>query len=226
MPPTTVADLVLVRTQVIEKVFGNIIINRYTDALDGSNSEWPSKQEITDNCILADEIICQDLISTPGNGWRQQFLQWTADLDSGSAVTQTTGAYGEVKVKVGGTYKFSQPSKSREEILRMIQFPNLYTDKFWHFVQDGIVLTPGDKVQVQYPVFTRGVTLQGPQTAEPAIIWGAISLSEKMDSGGPFFQKYDRLFGVGREYVKTGQIIPPMEQLEQMIASGQAARAA
>jgi hypothetical protein len=215
MPTIGVADISFIRIQIIEKLLLNRS-SRYTDALDGSDSEFAVKQEITDNILLADEILVSDILNTPGHGWRQRFMQFSADLASGAAVPDTIGGYGDVKVKNGSTYTFGLAAKSREEILRMIAYPSLYPSAGqFYFIEDGIVYTPADKAQVQYAYFTRTSACQSPQTAEAALIYGGLMICEKRDAASPLFQKYGQLFDASRPFVKAGTIIPPQELLEQ-----------
>lgn len=215
--PTPTADIVLVRTQVLEKLLASPKAARYTDAI-GTNSEFSVLQELTDNILLADEIICGDIIATAGHGWRQQFMGWSSNLQSGNKIPKFIGAPGAVKTKVGSAdFTFSQLAKDRDEVLAMIRHPTLYESKNFHWIEDGLIYTPADYAQVQFPSFTREATCQSPQIAEPALIFGGISLSEKTDNDNPFFRKYDALFQAAREFVRTGQIIPPQTQLEKMI---------
>lgn len=215
--PTGVADLSFVATQVLEKLHASPRAARYTLAI-GEDSEYVVLQEVKDFVLLADEQVIQDILSTPGHGWRSGFMVQSSALNSGDFLPNFIGKIGDVSVAVSSVYKPSTPAKSREEILRMIEFPSLYTNKRFHYCQDGMVYTPGDSFKAWYPAFTRTSACQSPQTAEAALIYGAIEIAEKINSETEFFKKYSGLFQVARQYVRDEKIIPPQEELERMLA--------
>jgi len=212
------ADIEFIGPQVLEKLLATPEAARYTFAT-GSDSEFQIVQEIRDNILIVDERICvEDIIGTPGHPWRQKFMQWSTGIASGVKITDTVCPYGFVQTKVGSAdYEFSTQAKNRDEILRMIKFKSLYSNLNFHWIEDGVVLTPADTAKVQYAEFTRTAACQAPATATAALIYGSIQQCEKRDSGSDVYSDYGKLFEMARPYIRQNQIIPPAEQLEMAL---------
>jgi hypothetical protein len=214
MPPV-VADIVLVRTQVLEALVAMPRFARYTDAI-GENSQYQVKQEITDKILLTDGILCGDVIATPGHPWRSSFMVPSSPLLHGDFVPRHTGAHGDVQVSVGGVYDFSAPAKSKEEIFAMRANPGIYgAASRFHFIEDNVAYHSGDFAKVWYPSFTKTAACQSPQTYEDLLFYGSVQISEKLDNSDPLFGKCNGLFMAGRSLVRTGaMLIPAQQELE------------
>ncbi len=212
------ADIDFITKQVLEKLLATPEAARYTVAI-GTDSEFTVLQEIKDNVLIVDERICiEDILGVPGHPWRQQFMVWSGDLSSGDAITKTVVPYGFVQTKVGSaSYEYSTQAEGRDEILRMIKFSSLYSNLNYHWIEDGVVLTPATTAKVQYAEFTRGSACQAPATATAALIFGGIQQCEKRDSGSDVYSNYGKLFEMARPYIRNNQIVPPQESLEKQL---------
>ena len=141
------ADITLIRAQVLEKLLAAPRAARYTDAI-GENSDYPILNEITDNILIIDADICNLIIATPGHPFRSKFMVASGNLLHGDFVPVHTGAHGDVQVSVGGIFDFSKTAKSRDEVLHMRSFPNLYGQSRHHYIEDSVVSHNGDFAKV------------------------------------------------------------------------------
>ena len=215
--PIGVADINLVLQQLLERLHAVDVNNRYTTTL-GGDGEYQSLQELKDFILLTDEEVILDILSTPGNGWRQHFLVLSDPLNSGDFVPNHVGVLGDrVLVDAGSGYVGAQQAQSRDEIVAMINNPTIYTQRGYYWLEDGVFLTPGTTGKVWYPTFTRGSTCQSPQTAEPALLYGAIEKAEKINNESGIFRKYSGLYQLARGYVQKDMPIPPAEALERQL---------
>lgn len=212
-----VADIVLVRTSVIEKLLAAPETNRYQDLL-GTNSDYLVKQEITDAALIVDNVLSSDVVSTAGHPYRPLFMVPSPPLANGEFVPPHLGEHGDVQVSVSGVYDFSIPAKSREEVLAMRRFSSLYISKRLHFIEDSVIVFAGDAAKVWYPSLIKTGVLRSHQAYEDVIVYGTMQFLEKINSEDAYFQKFLGLFAQGRQLVRSGsKIIPPQEELALMM---------
>lgn len=228
MPPT-VADIVLVRKQVLEALILMPVAARYTDAI-GSNSSLTVLQELTDKILIIDEaIITGDIITNEAHPYINRFMTLSAAFSSGDRITEHLGVYGDVLVATtadAATYGPSIAAKSREDLLRMIEKATLYGGPSrHHFLQQHVIYHSGyqaaPSAKVYYPVFTKTAACQSPDAYTDVLIFGTIDLCEKLNSEDPFFKKNHDLYMLGRSLIKNGaEFLPPQEQLSAMLSQG------
>lgn len=213
-----VADIVLIRTQVLEKLIASPRAARYTDAI-GEGKDYAVKQEITDNILIIDFTNCNDIIGTPGHPFRSSFMIPSSPLVSGDFIPAHTGAHGDVQVSLSGVYDFSVPAKSRDEILAMRGNPTLYGGASrHHYIEDSVCHHAGEFAKVWYPSLAKTALCQSPQAYEDVLIYGTIHLCEKIDIADEFYDKNLRLYQYCRQMVKGGaEFIPSQQQLEAAI---------
>ena len=225
MAPPTVADIVLVRKQVLEKLIAMGIATRYQDLI-GNNSSYASLQELTDKILMVDAAICLDIISTEGHPYLNKFMTLsTTEFSSGDKITEHLGIYGDVVVALTDAdkvYKPSVPTKSREEILRMIDNETLYGGPSrHHFIEQNFIYHSGFQdsasAKVYYPVFTKTAACQSPQQYEDALIYGTVDIAEKFNSDDPFFARNRDAYLLCRQMIKGGaEFLPAAEQIDAM----------
>lgn len=210
-----VADLVLVRTQVIEKLLAGPDGARYSDAL-GENSDFENVDELSDNILIIDGVVVNDIISTPGHPYRPFFMFPSPVLSHGDFVPATTGGYGDVQVSLSGVFDYAIPAKSRDEILAMRKSPALYGGPSrYYYLEDGVIYITGDTAKVWYPQYTKTALCQSPEAYTDILIYGAVQFAHKYDMDSEFFKKYYGLFMTCRQMIKGGvEIIPAQEVLE------------
>jgi hypothetical protein len=221
-----VADIVLIRKQVLEALILMPVAARYTDAL-GSNSSMGVLQELTDKILIVDEAVCTDICMTPGHPYANKFMTLSAAFSSGDKVTEHIGIYGDVLVAPTNDIATLGPSiaaKSREEILRMIDNATLYggTSRN-HFIEQNFIYHSGyqaaPSAKVYYPQFTKTAACQAPDNYTDVLIYGTIDLCEKLNSEDPFFDKNTKLYQLSRGLVRSGaEFIPSQQQLSAMLA--------
>lgn len=229
MPPA-VADISLVRKQVLEMLVLMPVAARYSDSI-GTNSFMLVLQELTDKILIIDEaIVTQDIITQEGHPYINKFMTLSSTFSSGDRISEHLGVYGDVLVApdIGGTYGPSTAVKSREEILRMVDNATLYGGPSrHHFIQGHVLYHAGYQAapsgKVYYPVFTKSSTLcQCPDAYTDVLISGTIDLCEKLNSDDPIFKKNHDLYMLGRSMIKAGaEFIPAATQLSAMLAKGQ-----
>lgn len=210
-----VADIVLVRTQVIEKLLAGPDSNRYVDLL-GENSDFEEIDELTDSILIIDGVVVNDIIGTPGHPYRTFFMFPSPALVNGDFVPPHTGAHGDVQVSIGGVFDFSEVAKSRDEILSMRKHATLYGGPSrYHYIEDNVVFHAGETAKVWYPQYTKTALCQSPEAYTDILIYGAVQFAHKYDMDSEFFKKYYGLFMTCRQMIKGGvEIIPAQEILE------------
>jgi hypothetical protein len=215
-----VADIVLVRTQILEHLLVNRIA-RYTDVVEGSNADYVVKQEITDAILICDNVLCSDVVATAGHPYRSMFMIPSSALANGDFIPPHIGEHGDVQVSVSGVYDYSIPAKSREEVLAMRRFASLYVSKRFHFIEDSVIVFIGDAAKVWYPSLTKTTVCRSHQAYEDILVYGSMQFLEKIDSEDAYFQKFAGLFGQGRQMIRSGsKIIPPEQELDLMMKAG------
>src|ERR1700674_4641351 len=98
-----VADIVLVRTNVIEHVLANTTL-RYVDSVSGDNSDYVSKQEFTDAILICDNVLVSDVVATAGHPYRSMFMVPSSPLAHGDLLPAHLGEHGDVQISVSGVY--------------------------------------------------------------------------------------------------------------------------
>lgn len=210
------ADLVLVRTQVIEKLLAGPDGARYTDALNPDNSDFEEIDELTDNILIIDGVVVNDIISTPGHPYRPFFMLPSAPLVSGDFIPATTGAVGDVQISIAGVFDYATLAKSRDEVLAMRRNAALYggTSRYF-YIEDGVIHITGDTAKVWTPQYTKTALCQSPEAYTDILVYGAVQFSHKYDMESEFFKKFYALFTTCRQMIKGGvEIIPAQEILE------------
>lgn len=210
-----VADISLLGKRVLEKLQACPVGARYTYAV-GTNSEFVVKQEITDSILIIDQAVCLDIIGTPGHPYASLFMTLSeTEFDSGTMIAEHMGSYGDVVVSIGDDYEPGKKTKSRDEILQMIDCVDLYGASRFYYLENNVIYHCGTKAKVNYPVFEKTAVCQSPQQYEDVLEYGSLSISEKIDGADPFFRKQDGLYQAARGLVKAGaEYIPAAEQLE------------
>lgn len=227
-------DINLIVRQSLEKLLAAPRANRYPNPLAiGQNADFPILQEIKDNALIIDQALCTDIISAPaGHPYATNFMTPSKPLSNGDRVPPHIGSDGDVVVALTDTnkvYKPSEVAKSRGEILRMIDNETFYGGPSrFHFIEGGFLYHSGfqdsPSAKVYYPVFTKSSICQCPEAYTDVLLFGTVSLCEKIDMTDAFFQKYNGLYLAGRQMIKQGaEYIPPQEQLEQAIDARRAA---
>lgn len=215
-----VVSLSRVRTRVIELLLAAPRASRYTSAV-GNNGVYAVTQEITDAIIAADEQVCLAIIETVGHPYRTAFMSASTNLSNGDYVPAHVGAHGEVDIDVTGTGTFrpSQRAESRDAVQEIIEFPSIYSSKRFHFIEDSRIYHAGSAARVQYPVFTLNTSAcQAHEAYEDLVVYGAISHLEKKGAEAGFFDKYARLFELGKQMIRGKLLtIPEQAQLEQQL---------
>lgn len=214
-----VADISRIRKRVIELLLASPRASRYGGTV-GDNARYSVTQEVTDAALETDAEVCQDIISTPGHPYRSGFMAVSSNLSNGDFVPAHVGAHGEVDIDVsgGGTFRPSQLGKGRDEIQAILEFPSLYASKRFHWIEDSRIYHAGSAARVWTPSFTKTSACQAHEAYEGVVAFGTVERLEK-DGGDPsFFQKYGRLYLLGRQFIRQKElVIPAQAELEKML---------
>lgn len=189
----------------------------------GQNSRYQVNQEITDAILEADAVICQARISTPGDPYRNTWVNFTADLAHAALIPPHIGSVGGVDVKVGSTYTPARFTSSKAEILAMRAHPALYPNaQNWCFIEDAIIYHNGDSARLWRTTFTKSAVPQAPEQDQTAVIAGALAGLAKDGAVTP------EIYTMGATYFQwylqtqiKGQMValPEIQQIEQKLAA-------
>lgn len=189
----------------------------------GGKSLYQVNQEITDAILEADAVICQARISTPGDPYRNTWVNFSADLAHAALIPPHIGSVGGVDVKVGSTYTPARFASSRAEILAMRAHPALYPNaQNWAFIEDSQLFHNGDYGRVWRSTFTKSAVCQAPEQDQTAVIGGALGGLSKDGAVTP------EIYTMGATYFQwylqtqiKGQMValPEIQMIEQKLAA-------